>query len=94
MRPYQKLRGRLKEYGIEQKYLAELLGVSVSYLSARYSGREPWQQDHMYKIMELINADYSELAELFPPEGRTIYVESKKEQRPIYYKLVPVEAEG
>ena len=66
---YNKLRGYLKMYGYEQPEVAERLGRGVSYVSRCYTGKNPWQQDEMYALMDMIERPYAELHEIFPPEG-------------------------
>ena len=90
---YAKLRGALKSHGIEQIDVAEALERSVCYVSHRYTGREPWKQDEMYKMMELINEPFERIHEFFPPGGIEKNVTKTAERATIVYQLVPVEAE-
>jgi len=68
-RAYQKMRGYLQAEGYEQTDVAEELGRSITYVSNRYTGKEPWNQDEMYKIMDLIKQPYDRLHEIFPKGG-------------------------
>lgn len=90
---YAKLRGALKSLGIEQIDVAEALGRSTCYVSHRYTGREPWKQDEMYKMMELINEPVERIHEFFPPDGIEKKSAKTAERAAIFYQLVPVEAE-
>ena len=66
---YKKLRGYLDMCDYDQPYVAERLGRSVAYVSLRYTGNKPWVQDDMYALMDMIERPYSELHEIFPPNG-------------------------
>ena len=90
---YAKLRGALKSHGIEQIDVAKALERSVCYVSHRYTGREPWKQDEMYQLMEIIGEPYERIYEFFPPGGIEKNVIKKAERTPIVYQLIPVEAE-
>lgn len=69
MKPYSYLRGKLNEFDIEQRYLAELLNRSLWYVVERLAGRSPWGQDDMYKLMEIIGEPDDMLHNYFPPKG-------------------------
>lgn len=63
---YEYLAGRLKQLGIRQQDLAGPLGMNVSSVSHRFTGRTPWSVDEMYKLMDICRADPSELHIYFP----------------------------
>lgn len=69
MKPHAKLRGALTARDITGQYLARRLLKSGNYISERMVGRKPWNLDECYKIMDMIGAPYTELAEYFPPKG-------------------------
>lgn len=70
-KPYAELRGRLARNDIDQRYLCELLGRSQTYITSRITGKRPWDQDDMYKLMDIVGAPYEELHRYFPPKGRS-----------------------
>lgn len=66
---FSKLRGALVAKSIEQDYLAEKLGRSISYVTARMCGHADWTQRDMYMLMDLLKIPYNEMHEYFPKEG-------------------------
>lgn len=70
MRLFNALRGALTAKGIEQKYLAELMDRGESYISHRFTGKKPWNQDEQYTLMDIINEPYEKLHFYFPKNGR------------------------
>lgn len=69
MKPHAKLRGALMERDIDEAYLARQLLRGTVYISQRMMGHKPWPLDEAYKILDLIHAPHSMLAEYFPPKG-------------------------
>lgn len=67
---YRVLRGYLTAAGIEQIYLAEQMGVSLSYVSSRITGKAPWDLEDMYFIMDMLHLSYDKLHIVFPKNGR------------------------
>lgn len=67
---YRVLRAYLTAAGIEQAYLAEQMGVSLSYVSSRITGKAPWDQEDMYFIMDLLHIPYDKLHIVFPKDGK------------------------
>ena len=67
---FKKLRGKLKEFDIDQAYLAKKLNVSSASISNRFTGKYPWNLTHMYTIMDMIQEPYELLNEYFPKDGR------------------------
>jgi len=68
---FRKLRGKLKELDVDQKYLAKLFDLSQSSVSHRLTSLTPWTLDEMYFVMDLIHEPYEKLHEYFPKGGRT-----------------------
>ena len=66
-RPFAALRGKLTEYGIDQQYLAEYLGISPRCMVARLNAESQWDLDEMWMIMDLIEAPETMLHKYFPP---------------------------
>ena len=60
------LRVKLKLKGIEHRELARMMDVCPAYLSFRFTGKEPWKINEIYFILHLIDAQPSEIPELFP----------------------------
>lgn len=70
LQPFSKLRGKLSENDIDQKYLAKKLGLSENTVSYRMTGRFPWTLEEMYSVMDLIREPHELLHEYFPKGGR------------------------
>lgn len=68
-KPHAKLRGALIAADIDGAYLARKLLRGRTYISNRMTGKESWTIDECYKILDLIGAPHSALAEYFPPRG-------------------------
>lgn len=66
---FAKLRGALTARSIEQDYLANKLGRSISYVTARMCGHADWSQRDQYALMDLLRIPYNEMHEFFPKEG-------------------------
>lgn len=66
---YQRLRRRLREYDIDQKYLAELLKRSTSYVNNCFGGKGDWQMQEVYTIAKLCQIPVEEIHKYFPPDG-------------------------
>lgn len=66
---YRKLRGKLREMGIDQKYLAGFFGISQASVSHRFTGSVPWTIPEAYTIMNLIQEPCERLHEFFPRDG-------------------------
>lgn len=69
-KPYSWLRGELQKNNIDEPYYAELLGKSVSYVSKRLMARDTWEQDDMYRTLDILHRPYEELHIYFPLKGR------------------------
>ena len=69
-RPFTTLRKLLAEQDIDQKYLAELLNRSPSYVSSRMAARGPWDLDEQYFLLDLLHIPYRQMCEVFPPKGK------------------------
>jgi len=66
---FRKLRGKLKEFDIDQAYLAQKFGVSVMTISHCMTGKKQWRLDWMYAILELIQEPPEKLSVYFPKGG-------------------------
>lgn len=69
MKPYAKLRGKMAEMDINSVALANYLGRSSAYISARLTHKYAWNIDEVYKILELLEIPKEQIAEYFPPNG-------------------------
>lgn len=64
---YQYLSGRLRQLGIHQGDLGEMLGMSPAAVSRRFTGTTPWTVDEIYKVLEACRAAPEEFPIYFPP---------------------------
>lgn len=71
-KPFGKFRAKMLEYEIGQLELAEMLGVSLSYVSSRLTNKKPWDMLDMYKLMDTFNIPYSQMHEYFPKNGKNV----------------------
>ena len=69
IRVFRKLRGKFKEFDIDQAFLAKKLGVSVMTISHCMTGKKQWTLEWMYDILDLINEPYDQLHIYFPRGG-------------------------
>lgn len=65
-----KLRAKMAEYGINQKYLAKKIGRTEPYVSDRMLGRRPFTVDDVYVLCKLLSIPVGEVLEYFPPSIR------------------------
>ncbi len=66
------LKGRLKQFGLRQSDLVEPLGLNLSSISHRFTGRTAWSLEEMYTLMDICRADYRELHLYFPKSGKQV----------------------
>lgn len=66
-----KLRGRMKELGMEQEYLAKKLGICIASLSRRLNGHKQWLMSEMYAAMDILLLPHESLHEYFPKGGKS-----------------------
>ena len=91
VRRYQRLRSKLKARGIDQAYLAQKLGRSLSYVSSRFRGVDGWTSREMYLMLDWIGEPEERLHVIFPPDGIDKREEPKAAAREVLYRLIPVE---
>lgn len=65
-----RLRGRMMEMDINQKYLAQRLGFTPSALSDRFWAKKPFKLNEVYTICEILHIPMGEIAEYFPQNGK------------------------
>lgn len=76
---YRYLAGRLKQLGIRQCDLAQMMGIeSQGAVSDRFTGRVPWKIHEMYQVLGICQAQPEELHIYFPPPPLR---EAKKKRR-------------
>lgn len=66
---FRKLRGKLKEFDIDQAYLASKFGCSTMTISHCMTGKKQWTLDWMYAILDMIAEPYEQLYVYFPRGG-------------------------
>lgn len=68
---FRKLRGKLKEFDIDQSFLAEKLGICSMSVSHKFTGKAEWQLGDMYAVLDLIHEPPEQLNAYFPRGGLT-----------------------
>lgn len=69
LKRYGKLRGKMREKGINGDYLARKLDTTPQSVSHRMTGKSPWRLDEMYNILSMLGEPDSKLPEYFPRNG-------------------------
>ncbi len=69
MKPFAKLRGKMREMDINGNALANYLGKSPSYVSYRLTHYSSWELDEIYKILDFLMIPPEEIFTYFPPNG-------------------------
>lgn len=69
LKRYGKLRGKMREKGINGDYLARKLDTTPQSVSHRMTGKSPWRMDEMYNILSMLGEPDSKLSEYFPRNG-------------------------
>lgn len=77
---FPRLRGRLTQLGMTQKYLAKELGIGFASLNHRMNGKYPWNLDEAYKVCEILDIPKDEIYIYFPPNG--VEPEEAKPEKP------------
>ena len=60
------LRGLMDEVGYTRDELSRELGIGITTLSFRLNGRQPWQKDEMYKVLEVFKVPEEHMHIVFP----------------------------
>ena len=93
---YVKLRGKMRENGINGNYLARKMGTTPQNISRRMTGKAPWRVDEMYNILSMLGEPDSKLSEYFPrncidlPEEYVNKIEERRELLDHIVKLISV----
>lgn len=96
LKRYVKLRGKMREKGINGNYLARKMGTTPQNISRRMTGKAPWRVDEMYNILSMLGEPDSKLSEYFPrngidlPEEYDNKIEEKRELLDHIVKLISV----
>ena len=69
LKRYGKLRGKMREKGINGDYLARKLDTTPQSVSHRVTGKSTWRMDEMYNILSMLGEPDSKLSEYFPRNG-------------------------
>lgn len=67
---YRKLKGRLAESEIDQKYICHTLARSQTYITRRMTGIMPWTMDDVYAMCDLLQIPPEEIPIYFPRGGK------------------------
>ena len=96
LKRYGKLRGKMREKGINGNYLARKLDTTPQSVSHRMTGKTPWRMDEMYYILSMLGEPDSKLPEYFPrngidlPEEYDNNIEEKQELLDRIAKLISI----
>ena len=66
---YRVLQAQLKAAGIDRKYHAELLKISLSSYYTKMRADRPWTVEEIYQTMDLLRLPYEQISIVFPPGG-------------------------
>ena len=64
-KPYSRLRFLMSENDIDNKYLAQMLGRQVRYISQRMTGQRSWTIEEAVQICDLLHIPLEQLPEYF-----------------------------
>ena len=64
-KPYSRLRFLMSENDIDNKYLAQMLGRQVRYISQRMTGQRSWTIEEAVRICDLLHIPLEQLPEYF-----------------------------
>ena len=96
LKRYGKLRGKMREKGINGNYLARKMGMTPQSVSYRMTGKTPWRMDEMYNILSMLGEPDNKLSEYFPrngidlPEEYDNKIEEKRELLDHIVKLISI----
>lgn len=70
---YAYLRGKLVEYGLDQRSLAEEMQAALGHgalwlISERMTGKSMWRINEIWFLMERLNIPPEDMAKAFPPD--------------------------
>ena len=66
---YFELRKAFKALGITQADIAKRIGKGTSYVTNRLAGTEPWTQNEMFSLLDMIHEPYRKMHVYFPRGG-------------------------
>lgn len=66
-KPFNKLRAKIMEAGMQQSDLEHKLNKSHSYISFRMCGRKPWTLEEVYEISDILEIPNKDILGYFPP---------------------------
>lgn len=66
---YALLRGAYHAAGYDQASFGRKIGRGMTYTNQRLAGKHPWDEDDMYRAMDLLNIPHEEMHRYFPPRG-------------------------
>lgn len=69
VRTYLALRGVISAHGMTNSDVAAKLQLTPFSISNRFCGRNPWDINEMYQIMDMFHLPYDQLHIYFPPNG-------------------------
>ena len=64
-----KLRGRLEEWGVDQRWVGHKLGKSTSYVCQRMVGKKSWTMEEAYKLCDILQIPPENILDYFPRDG-------------------------
>lgn len=72
------LRRTMFEDDVDQMTLGKTIGRSSSYISARFSGKMPFDANDMYAILDFLGVPHDQIHKYFPPNGLEEKTEAEK----------------
>lgn len=66
MRPYHKLKCRMFEKEQTQADIAKEMGVSMTFISRRLTGKAQWELETVYKVCDILEIPYTEISVYWP----------------------------
>ena len=67
---YDRLKARIHDQGYSLKTMANAIGRSAPYLTARFQGRQTFDTADMWKMGDLLDIEPSVLCYYFPADGK------------------------
>lgn len=82
MKLFKSLKAKMFEKEVDQKWLAQKMGVGPHTIGNRMNGRTDWTLTEIYQVCDLLGIDYSQISFYFPRNGHTSKAQEGTYDRP------------
>lgn len=67
---YNKIRGRMREMGVDRKWIRQKVGICEGAFSQKMNAKSSFSLDEAYAILDALRIPREKIYEYFPPDGK------------------------